>query len=64
MRSALELREARDLDSRYETLPVAAPGRPAETVILEDMQDSIKYHRDEQGIHHVPEYRLGQLRLD
>lgn len=37
---------------------VVALGYPAETPVIEDMEDSIKYWKDEQGCLHVPKRKL------
>ena len=37
---------------------VVALGYPAETPMIEDMKDSIKYWKDEQGCLHVPKRKL------
>jgi len=42
---------------------VMALGKPNERVVLEDVDESgsIKYYRDEQGVHHVPKRTLKEL---
>jgi nitroreductase len=57
------LREALDLDERYEILLVLALGKPAETVVVEPVgeEGEIKYWRDEEGVHHVPKRDLEDL---
>ncbi len=42
---------------------VLALGKPAETVVLEDLAPGgdIRYWRDEAGVHHVPKRGLGEL---
>jgi nitroreductase len=59
------LRELLSLPPRYEILLVIALGEPRETVVLEEIgpQDSIKYWRDEDGVHHVPKRRLEDIIL-
>jgi len=44
---------------------VLALGKPAETVVLEDVRPGrgIRYWRDEKGTHHVPKRTLGELIL-
>ena len=49
-----------------ESLPillVLALGRPAEQVVLEELpaDGSIRYWRDQQGLHHVPKRGLGEI---
>jgi len=57
-----QLRQALDIDQRYEIVLVIALGRPKETVVLEETGDvDIKYWRDEQGVHHVPKRSLDSL---
>jgi nitroreductase len=59
------LQELLNLPDRFEILLVIALGKPRETVVLEKMKPggSIKYWRDEQGIHHVPKRSLKELIL-
>lgn len=42
---------------------VLALGKPAETVVLEDLEHGgdIRYWRDEKGVHHVPKRKLEEL---
>jgi nitroreductase len=58
-----ELARALALDTRYRPLLVIALGKPAETVVVEDVGASgdIKYWRDESGVHHVPKRSLESL---
>jgi nitroreductase len=55
-----ELRQALHIDAQYEILLVIALGKPAETVVLEEVgaDGDIQYWRDENGVHHVPKRRL------
>jgi nitroreductase len=59
------LREMLHIPNRFEILLVIALGKPRETVVLEEMNagGSIKYWRDDQGIHHVPKRRLNEIIL-
>ena len=59
------LRELLAIPKRYEILLVLALGRPQETVVLEkiDPGGSIKYWRDEDGVHHVPKRKLEDIIL-
>ncbi len=59
------LRELLSLPTRYELLLVIALGKPKETVVLEEAEpgDSIKYWRDEEGVHHVPKRKLEDIIL-
>jgi nitroreductase len=59
-----ELQQMFYLDNRYEIIQVLALGKPAETVLLEEIRDGdYKYWRDEKGIHHVPKRSLEELIL-
>ena len=57
------LRQVLDIPERYEILLILALGKPAETVVLEDVGPGgdIKYYRDEEDVHHVPKRTLGEL---
>ncbi len=59
------LREILKLPARYEILLVLALGRPKDTVVLEDLppDGSIRYWRDEAGVHHVPKRSLEEIIL-
>lgn len=61
-----ELSEALEIPSRYRILLVLALGKPAEKVVLETVSPdgSIKYWRDDDGVHHVPKRPLDELILD
>lgn len=61
-----KLRTALDIDIRYDIIQVIALGKPKEIVRIEDMlaDGSVKYWRDEQGIHHVPKRKLEDIILD
>jgi len=61
-----KLRSILQIPDQYEILLVLALGKPAETVVLEDMESggSIKYYRDNQDIHHVPKRKLEDVILD
>jgi hypothetical protein len=60
-----KLRQVLDIPERYEILLVLALGKPAETVVLEDVgpDGDIKYYRDDEDVHHVPKRTLGELIL-
>ena len=60
-----ELRQVLDIPERYEILLVLALGKPAETVVLEDVgpDGDIKYYRDDEDVHHVPKRSLDELIL-
>ena len=59
------LRQVFDIPERYEILLALALGKPAETVVLEDVgpDGDIKYYRDEEDVYHVPKRTLGELIL-
>ena len=59
------LQEMFQLPAPLEILLVIALGKPKETAVIDDMQpgDGIEYWRDEQGVHHVPKRRLGDIIL-
>jgi len=59
-----ELRRTLNIPERFEILLVLALGVPAETVVLENVDDDsgdIKYWRDENDVHHVPKRRLNDI---
>ena len=58
-----KLRAALNIPARLEILLVIALGRPAETVRLEPIgpDGSIRYWRDDKGVHHVPKRSLDEL---
>lgn len=57
------LQKALQIPEHFEILLVIALGKPAETVLIEDVgaDGDIKYWRDENGIHHVPKRSLDDL---
>jgi len=57
------LRETLEIPAHFEILLVIALGKPKETVLLEKIsQDgSIRYWRDESGVHHVPKRGLDDI---
>lgn len=59
------LRRLLGIADRYEILLVLALGKPAETVVVDEMEegDSVRYRRDGNGIHHVPKRRVGEILL-
>ena len=58
-----ELRRTLNIPEKFEILLIVALGVPAETVVLEDVDDDgdIKYWRDENDVHHVPKRRLDDI---
>ncbi|MDY0163109.1 nitroreductase family protein [Desulfobotulus sp.] len=59
------LREVLKIPEDLEILLTLALGKPAETVVLEPMEPegSVRYWRDERGVHHVPKRDLAGLLL-
>jgi nitroreductase len=57
------LRAILNIPDKLEILLVLALGKPREQVVLEEIApgESIKYWRDEQGVHHVPKRRLEEI---
>ncbi|HNU77815.1 MAG: nitroreductase family protein [Prolixibacteraceae bacterium] len=50
------------LPPSLEILWIIALGKPAETVVIDEMQgDDIRYWRDENSIHHVPKRSIDEL---
>jgi len=50
------------LPEHLEILNLIALGKPAETVVIEDMKENdVKYWRDENSIHHVPKRKSEEL---
>lgn len=51
------------LEENYKPVMVIALGYPKEVVELEEMEegDSVKYWRDENGVHHVPKRKLDDI---
>lgn len=60
------LREALRIPETHDISMVIAFGRPAETVLLEELRSDsdIRYYRDEQDRHHVPKRPLASVVLD
>jgi nitroreductase len=57
------IRKSFNLPDRYEILLTLALGKPVEKVELEPLpvNDSVKYWRDREGVHHVPKRHLKNL---
>ena len=57
------LRQYLDIPEQYKILLVLAVGKPKEEVVLEPLgaDGSIRYWRDETGIHHVPKRELDDI---
>ena len=60
------LRELLSISARYELLLVIALGRPREEVVIEDIpaDGSIRYWRDNSGVHYVPKRKLEDIIID
>lgn len=60
-----KLRDVLDIPGRFRIQLVLALGKPAEKVVLEDLEPGgdIQYWRDENDIHHVPKRKLEELIL-
>ena len=58
-----DLRATLDIPEQYEILLVLGLGKPAEQVVLENVNNdgSIKYYRDSSEVHHVPKRLLDEL---
>jgi nitroreductase len=58
-----ELRRVLALRERYDILLVVALGKPAEEIVLEDVEAGadMRYYRDEGDAHHVPKRKLEEL---
>lgn len=58
-----KLRSVLQIPGHLKILLVLALGEPRETVVVEDMgpEESIKYWRDENDVHHVPKRRLEDI---
>lgn len=61
-----ELRSAFDIPERFEILLVIALGKPAEVVVLDEINEGgdIKYWHDSMEHHHVPKRALEDIILD
>ena len=57
------LREAMQIDERYQILLVLAIGKPAETVVVDEtpVDGSFLYWRDADSVHHVPKRMLDDV---
>lgn len=57
-----KVKDVFELDDRFEVIQVLALGKPAEKVVLEEMEnDDYKYWRDEEDVHHVPKRSIEEL---
>lgn len=58
-----KLRDLLAIPEQYEILLVLALGKPAETVVIDEIgkDGDIKYWRDDEDVHHVPKRSLDEL---
>ena len=58
-----ELSKVLNLEPHYEIVLVIALGKPKETVVIDKIgpDGSVKYWRDDQGVHHVPKRALDDI---
>ncbi len=58
-----KLRKLLNVPVHFEIIDVVALGKPVEKVVLKDVGEdgSIKYYRDEAGVHYVPKRTLDEL---
>ena len=61
-----KLRNILGIDEKYEILLVIALGKPKETIVIDEIDNSsdIKYWRDHNAVHHVPKIRLQDIILN
>jgi len=57
------LQKTLEIPERYSILLVVALGKPAEKVVIDDVEKDvgIDYYRDEKDVHHVPKRKLKDL---
>ncbi|MDZ7332354.1 MAG: nitroreductase family protein [candidate division KSB1 bacterium] len=56
-----QLRSVFDIPQHYQIDSVVALGYPDESPVVEEVKDSIKYWKDDQGVLHVPKRRLSDI---
>lgn len=56
-----QIRVLFNIPTKYQINAVLALGYPAESPVLEDMVDSVKYWKDEQGTLHVPKRKISEI---
>jgi nitroreductase len=62
-----KLRDALNIAPHHKILLVIALGEPAEEIVINstaDSEGSIKYWRDENGVHHVPKRPIDEIIVD
>ena len=64
--SRQQLRDTLGISQRFKILLVLALGKPKEEVVVDPLgpDGSIKYWRDDQGVHHVPKRSLDKIILE
>jgi hypothetical protein len=60
---AEKVSELLDIPAEWKPRLVLALGKPDETVVVEDAEDSLTYYRDENDVHHVPKLKTKDLLL-
>jgi len=61
----IKIRDLFSIDDKYDIPLVVALGKPAETVIIENIEsDNTHYYRDANSVHHVPKRTLKELIID
>lgn len=57
--------ELLNVEERFKIVLVVAIGKPKETVVIEEVEadGSIRYWRDDDGVHHVPKRKLDDIIL-
>lgn len=59
------IREAFSIEEKYDIPLVIALGKPAEKVVVEDIElENTRYYRDADDIHHVPKRKVEELIID
>lgn len=56
-----QLRTLLDIPEKYDIDSVLALGYPNEAPVIEDMENSIRYWKDENGVLHVPKRKLDDI---
>lgn len=61
-----KIKQELSLDDNIQVLLCIALGKPAEKVVLEEMEKdgSVNYYRDENNVHHVPKRRLEDIIIE
>lgn len=60
-----KLRQDLKIPGQHEILLIIALGKPKEKVLIDEVKnDDIRYWRDNEGVHHVPKRKLGDIIID